>query len=779
MLVSLTDNDLRPTAYGGDVTSSSGYDIIFRALDDTTCGGSGTAPCTLDHEIEFYDGTPDDVTLSGGWYTGTGSYTVPAGRNRLLVFVTGFENTADRDVTNVTFGGVSMVEAVGNVVSSGGYYARTEIWYLKDASIPASGSFVVTYSGGAPTNPMHAYALFTNVDQTTPIENTASNPTTTLDPVTATVNVVQDGMSIAGATCGNNGSYTWGNGWTEGTDQTSGATTTMSTAHHQNSASGTDTASANHSSTINRQVLVVASLRPAGELVAWVRVPSITNGTVIYIYYGNGCITSPTENPTGVWNTNYKGVWHLKETSGTQYDSTQYGNNGTASVTTQGSATGKIDGADTFSGTTDRVQVGTSNWSATYGTLELWGYQTSRTATHYFFGHTTLPAFNNRIQLYTDDTAGNLDLGLGSSHTARTNIQTLTLNTWYHIVLTWNAGNYIVYVNGVSTASGSYAGLSTLGTFADIGNDGDTATRNEAFHGIIDEVRISSTVRSAGWIQTEYNNQNAPSSFYSIGSETSPAPTAVLLSSFTGTEYEGKVLLQWKTGYEANNLGFNVYREEDGQLTQVNSELISGGAFLAGANRATAGHSYAWLDILPDATDSIQYWLEDIDLSGKRTMNGPVTPDISMEPLPEKAQAALMSQLSRGQSEKDKIASRLWALKTRLGRTQQPATSYQLSAINPRSPVRPRSTELVVSGVDTGSKEGTLPSSPLNLSDRPGQTVSLPSGQQKKLTPQEVQWVLAGSPGLKLFIQEEGWYRVTQPELVAAGLDPRVNPCLF
>jgi hypothetical protein len=46
----------------------------------------------------------------------------------------------------------------------------------------------------------------------------------------------------------------------------------------------------------------------------------------------------------------------------------------------------------------------------------------------------------------------------------------------------------------------------------------------------------------------------------------------------------------------------------------------------------------------------------------------------------------------------------------------------------------------------------------------------------KNLPPQEVQWMLASWPAVKLFIQEEGWYRVTQPELVAAGLDPRVNP---
>ena len=97
--------------------------------------------------------------------------------------------------------------------------------------------------------------------------------------------------------------------------------------------------------------------------------------------------------------------------------------------------------------------------------------------------------------------------------------------------------------------------------------------------------------------------------------------------------------------------------------------------------------------------------------------------------------------------------------------------------MNPRSSVlSPPSAEIVVSGVDTGSKTGTLPQGPLNLSDRPGTPVTLPSGQSKNLTPQEVQWVLAGWPAVKLFIQEEGWYRVTQPELVAAGSGPQDQP---
>ena len=37
------------------------------------------------------------------------------------------------------------------------------------------------------------------------------------------------------------------------------------------------------------------------------------------------------------------------------------------------------------------------------------------------------------------------------------------------------------------------------------------------FIGELDEVRISRIARSDGWIETEYNNQSVPGSFYSVG----------------------------------------------------------------------------------------------------------------------------------------------------------------------------------------------------------------------------------------------------------------------
>jgi hypothetical protein len=55
-------------------------------------------------------------------------------------------------------------------------------------------------------------------------------------------------------------------------------------------------------------------------------------------------------------------------------------------------------------------------------------------------------------------------------------------------------------------------------------------------------------------------------------------------------------------------------------------------------------------------------------------------------------------------------------------------------------------------------------------------TLSQPTQMASTLTPQEVQWNIADGPAVKLFIQEEGWYQVGQPDLVAAGLSPSINP---
>ena len=181
--------------------------------------------------------------------------------------------------------------------------------------------------------------------------------------------------------------------------------------------------------------------------------------------------------------------WKFDDGSGNTAADSSGGNTGTLVNGPVWSVNGRIDDGVRFDGSDDAIEVPTANWSADAGTIALWAKaEVFSSANNYFFGHAIQP-WNNVIQLYAPN--GSLTLGLGDSHTRRTNIQNLEVGSWYHIALTWNGTNYVVYVDGAEEATGTYTGLSTLETYADIGNNGNRAERNsEALNGIIDEVRL-------------------------------------------------------------------------------------------------------------------------------------------------------------------------------------------------------------------------------------------------------------------------------------------------
>jgi hypothetical protein len=86
------------------------------------------------------------------------------------------------------------------------------------------------------------------------------------------------------------------------------------------------------------------------------------------------------------------------------------------------------------------------------------------------------------------------------------------------------------------------------------------------------------------------------------------------------------IQLHWQTGYEVDNLGFNIYRERDGQRIKLNPSLIAGSALLVGPGTAlTAGRSYVWRDDETSGGEAARYWLEEVDLNGQRTWHGPAT----------------------------------------------------------------------------------------------------------------------------------------------------------
>ncbi len=274
----------------------------------------------------------------------------------------------------------------------------------------------------------------------------------------------------------------------------------------------------------------------SGNLTAWVMLPSLSPSvdTDIYMYYGNAG-SGNSENATGAWDSNYRMVQHLEETSGTHYDSTQYSNDGTENIDAPGTqdADGKIDGADDVDGTDDYIDIDTvvnDMSSAGTGTIEAWIYSeepNNTTASIVAFGDTDADSF-----IYLAIADGNLYaysmITSASQWGLDTDSAIADYQQWLHIALVQDGTSPILYVNGTAPAQTFISQVDKTAWFDDISgiDNARIASRNknsggntDFFDGKIDEVRISNTNRSADWIATSYNNQNSPSTFITLGPE--------------------------------------------------------------------------------------------------------------------------------------------------------------------------------------------------------------------------------------------------------------------
>src|SRR2546422_7437310 len=158
------------------------------------------------------------------------------------------------------------------------------------------------------------------------------------------------------------------------------------------------------------------------------------------------------------------------------------------------------------------------------------------------------------------------------------------------------------------------------------------------------------------------------------------------------------VLIEWRTSFGLDNLGFNIYREDSGVRAQVNPELIAGSAMIAGQVMPL----YRWFD--PAGKLDSRYYLEDIDIKYRNTLTGPYAP-VWNESIAKSPKATLISEVAA-----------------------QSTASQQ-------------------TGGPTGTLDGFPPPQPLL----------------------QAQWDIAAQPGLKIGVNQNGWYRVTQPQMVAAG----------
>lgn len=140
-------------------------------------------------------------------------------------------------------------------------------------------------------------------------------------------------------------------------------------------------------------------------------------------------------------------------------------------------------------------------------TITVWAKAEEFSDVHYIFGHSTLPVWKDRIQIYSDNGDGQLDIGLGDSHARHTNVVLLETGTWYHIALVYTDtpdGDYEVYVDGKMKAEGSFTGINELIGFADISNNGGQTSRDQGWLGVVDEFCLYDRVLSEDEIKQNY-----------------------------------------------------------------------------------------------------------------------------------------------------------------------------------------------------------------------------------------------------------------------------------
>jgi peptidase C25-like protein len=253
---------------------------------------------------------------------------------------------------------------------------------------------------------------------------------------------------------------------------------------------------------------------------------------------------------------------------------------------------------------------------------------------------------------------------------------------------------------GVVLLSSAAANVTVTG-----GANGITTSVNDAFGATPGAGGTSATNLTAGQIPGA-----------SSGATCTQKPTGVEIESFDAIDHNGVVLLQWRTGYEADNLGFNLYREEQGQLQQLTRSLIAGSALIAASN-LTSGRSYSWTDLKRN-NQSVGYWLEDVDLNGKTRWHGPVVPQRDstneLQPADVVSESQTLENLGQEGLERRDDATTV---------VERKAKAKKLSAAQ-----------------------------------------------------QAVQSSIASMPAIKLSVKQEGWYRVTKDDLAAAGLDAKINP---
>lgn len=243
----------------------------------------------------------------------------------------------------------------------------------------------------------------------------------------------------------------------------------------------------------------------------WVKVNVVyaDNSTqFITMYWGKTNVPN-NSSPKSVFTSenDFKGVWHLDNFK----DATVYANDGTNNNTAE--VDGIIGKAKRFDGDNDYISLSDACIASGTWTLDFWIKPNNPDNYERIFiqGYDGCGSQQIMASWYGDHVEFRSTTD-SSSSTAQIASGSIVDDEWSHVVWTFNGTTHNVYVNGVVSTG-------TVSTTSwDINGDIYIGTRNGSgnyWTGDIDEVRLSSGVRSADWIKLAHGNQSGTQSFVS------------------------------------------------------------------------------------------------------------------------------------------------------------------------------------------------------------------------------------------------------------------------
>ena len=266
--------------------------------------------------------------------------------------------------------------------------------------------------------------------------------------------------------------------------------------------------------------------RTSGRLEAWVRADlNDTADTVLELRYGDPS-RAPAPSPAQVFASSFAAVWHLDDRLDTDAVADATGNRpGSAGgLGPSDQVAAQLGGGIDFDGGDDRILFTNPFAGGGDHTISAWVNQ--RTANGCDTIVTLGSPTGSRSRFLHSNLGGRLSAGFYNNDWPANVLPSIDNDGWslLHWVFKGSSRQSRIYRDGVQIGQTHTfnGGIDTMGPDGNIGY-APASWGTCWLSGVLDEVRLATAERTAGWIATEHANQSSPQTFYAVGDE-SPAP---------------------------------------------------------------------------------------------------------------------------------------------------------------------------------------------------------------------------------------------------------------